>query len=302
MMQWSNLTKCRWFLNIVSPAVHTLLLWVLQRSDSCAMEDPILILGKSPQLQTWPHYRSDTASQPSVFLSCFFHVGEQKIVRWCQIRRIWRVINQFIATITHSSHCNHRLLVKQDSLRQFPGHFEMSLILLFWIIYPVRVYLEGNNTMLVSGKQRRMRRGGGGGREEGTVTCRSSCTPTPMLGFKNVHFRAREQNSAPSPPPPPPLHYTHYNGNTINMITPEMCRIWGETEWEIPQNSFIEIRCVYCSKGNVERQAQSITHFPEAFQHKVKLDFPNLFWGVYIYRYIQLYPTFIRAGQIKHYK
>ena len=25
----------------------------------------------------------------------FFHVGEQNIVRWCQIRRMWRVINQF---------------------------------------------------------------------------------------------------------------------------------------------------------------------------------------------------------------
>ena len=30
-----------------------------------------------------PHHQSDTASQPSVF----FHVREQKIVRWCQIRR-----------------------------------------------------------------------------------------------------------------------------------------------------------------------------------------------------------------------
>ena len=57
---------------------------------------------------------------------CFFHVKrEQKLVRWCQIMIIWRAINQFKATVTHSSHSNHKLvsrsivLVKQDSLRQY---------------------------------------------------------------------------------------------------------------------------------------------------------------------------------------
>ena len=49
---------------------------------------------KSPKLQIWPH---------NWFRYCFpamkgfFQVGEQKIVRWCQIKRIWRVINQFKA-------------------------------------------------------------------------------------------------------------------------------------------------------------------------------------------------------------
>ena len=49
--------------------------------------------------------------------------------RWCQIRRIWRVINQFKATVMHSSHCKHRLvcmstvLVKQDSPHQFSRPF-----------------------------------------------------------------------------------------------------------------------------------------------------------------------------------
>ena len=49
---------------------------------------------------------------------------------------IWRVINQFKATVTHSSHCSHRFVcrsivpVKQDSLRQFPKYPEMSLVLL----------------------------------------------------------------------------------------------------------------------------------------------------------------------------
>ena len=58
-----------------------------------------------------------------------FHVGEQKIIRWCQLWRIWRVINQCKATVTHSSLCNHRLvcrsivLVKLDSLCQFSRPF-----------------------------------------------------------------------------------------------------------------------------------------------------------------------------------
>ena len=51
MMQWLNLTKCGLFLNIVSPAVHTLLPSVLQRLESRGIEALILILGKSPQLQ-----------------------------------------------------------------------------------------------------------------------------------------------------------------------------------------------------------------------------------------------------------
>ena len=47
MMQWSNLTKCGLFFNIVSPAVHTLLPSVLQRLDSLGIEALILILKKS---------------------------------------------------------------------------------------------------------------------------------------------------------------------------------------------------------------------------------------------------------------
>ena len=61
----------------------------------------------------------------------FFYVEEQKIVRWFQIMRIWRVINQLKATvIMHSSHnCNNRIVcgsivpVNQDSLLQFSRLF-----------------------------------------------------------------------------------------------------------------------------------------------------------------------------------
>ena len=63
---------------------------------------------------------------------CFcFHVGEQKIVRWCQIRVIWRVIKQFKGVQSHSHAqqplqlqtcvlCRNVVLVKQAVLlRQF---------------------------------------------------------------------------------------------------------------------------------------------------------------------------------------
>ena len=67
--QWSNSTI---FFYIVSSAVHTLLPSVLQRLDSRGIETLIL---DSPQLQIWPHSRSDT-SQLNVVV---FHLGEQKI-------------------------------------------------------------------------------------------------------------------------------------------------------------------------------------------------------------------------------
>ena len=136
-----------YFFNIVSPAVHTLLPSVLQHLDSHGYRSSHPDPRKSPQ----PHHQSNTASQPSVF----FHVGEQKVVRWCQIRGPWRVINQFKATVTvtHSSHCNHRLvcrstvLVKQDSLCQFSRPINvLSLALLFRVLNylsSVGLYLEG---------------------------------------------------------------------------------------------------------------------------------------------------------------
>ena len=73
MMQWSNLTKCGLFFNMVSPAAHTLLPLVLLHLDSRGIEthpDP----RKSPQLEILHHHRSDTASQPSVL----FMLGNRK--------------------------------------------------------------------------------------------------------------------------------------------------------------------------------------------------------------------------------
>ena len=92
MMQWSNFTKCGLFFNIVSPAVHTRLPSVLQRLDFRGYRSSHPDPRKSPQLQ--------------IMTSSSVRYG-------------------FKATVTHSSHYNHRfvcksiVLVKQDSLRQF---------------------------------------------------------------------------------------------------------------------------------------------------------------------------------------
>ena len=71
MMQWSNLTKCGLFFNIVFPAVYTLLPLVLQRLDSCGIEALILILEKVLNCRYDVIIgHSDTASQPSD-ISCW---------------------------------------------------------------------------------------------------------------------------------------------------------------------------------------------------------------------------------------
>ena len=137
MMQWSNLTECGLFFNIVSPAgpaVHALLPLVLQRLDFLWYRSSHPDPRKSPQLQIWPH-RSDRYCFPTKW---YFMLGNRKSSK-CQIRRIWTLINQFKAIVTHSSHCIHRLvcrsivLVKQDS----------------WITYPKWLYLERNNAVSI---------------------------------------------------------------------------------------------------------------------------------------------------------
>ena len=116
----------KWYLFL--PVVRTLLPSVLQCLDSHGIEAFILILEKVLNC------RYDLIIGLILLPSrVFFHVGEQKIVRWCQIWRIWR-INQVKATVTHSSHCNHRLLhrsidlVKLDSLRQFSRSFWLDFL------------------------------------------------------------------------------------------------------------------------------------------------------------------------------
>ena len=88
----------------------------------------------------------------------FFHVEEQKVVRWCQIRRIWRMVNQFKATVVHTQQplqttdlCAGALSWWNRTLSvSFPGRLRNVSIVLFsksWITYPVWVYLEGNNAV-----------------------------------------------------------------------------------------------------------------------------------------------------------
>ena len=100
-----------------------------------------VVLHACRECMAWKNWRREACLSRRMI---FVHVGEQKIVRWCQIRRLWRVINQFKATVTPSSHCSHRLvcrsivLVKQDSLRQFPGRStkaSIQVVLLFNVLY-----------------------------------------------------------------------------------------------------------------------------------------------------------------------
>ena len=110
------------FLHIPPPAVHALSsIHVAIRLHTRGIEALILIIEKSSyQRQIWPHHRSYTVSPANFF--CFFHVGElQNIVSWYQIRRIWRVINQFKPAVTHSSHCNHCSSMLQPQSWQCAG-------------------------------------------------------------------------------------------------------------------------------------------------------------------------------------
>ena len=107
-----------YFFSTVSPAVHTLCSSMLQRLDSRGIYRSSHPDPRKKISSTADNY--DLIIGPILLpIQVFFHVEEQKI--WCQIRIIWRVINQLKATATHSSHCNHRLvcqsivLVKQDS-------------------------------------------------------------------------------------------------------------------------------------------------------------------------------------------
>ena len=81
---WPNVDYFSTYI-VVTHAVHMLLPLVLQRLDSHGIEALILILEKVLNC-LWPHHRYDTASQPSVV----FMLGEQKIIRCCQIRRTWK--------------------------------------------------------------------------------------------------------------------------------------------------------------------------------------------------------------------
>ena len=95
-----------------------------------------------------------TASQP-IFFSCW---GTEN--RWCQIRKIWRVINPFKATVTHwaaiatTDLCAGALSWwNRTPFVSFPGHFEMSLVLLFSPELLIRCGFIWKKTMqLVSGK------------------------------------------------------------------------------------------------------------------------------------------------------
>ena len=119
---------------VVSPAwVHTLFPSVLQRLNSRGIEVLFLIFEKVLNC------RYDLINGPILFSSqvflFLFSCWGTEIVRWYQIRVIWRVIKQFkgVQSHSHRSHaqqplqiqtcvlCRNVVLVKQYSFVSFPG-------------------------------------------------------------------------------------------------------------------------------------------------------------------------------------
>ena len=97
MMQWSNLTK---FIFQHSPPQQCCSTWIPT------------VYHPDPQKKSSTADMTSSSVRYCFPAKCIIHAGEQKLVRWCHIMRIWRVIKQFKATITHSSHCNHRLVCR----------------------------------------------------------------------------------------------------------------------------------------------------------------------------------------------
>ena len=104
------------------PVVYKLSSWTSKKSSTTSMIFSM-------------HYLSDTASQPSVYVfrfsfSCWVTEDSQTVPTKENIE----VINLTNATVTHSSHSNHRfvcaniVLVKQDSLHQCSRPFRLNCL------------------------------------------------------------------------------------------------------------------------------------------------------------------------------
>ena len=134
MMQWSNLTKCGLVFNIVSPAVHTLLPSVLQRLDS-RIEAFILSSKKSSAADIY-----DLIIGPILLpRQGFFHVGEQKIIRWCQMSHTQQPLQPQTCVQEHCpGETGHPSSVSGFVLKCL--YYSKSRY-----TYPEWVYLEGNN-------------------------------------------------------------------------------------------------------------------------------------------------------------
>ena len=147
----------------------------------------------------WPWYRSShpdprKSPQLQIMTSCiigaillpscvFFHIGEQKISRWCQIRRIWRVINQFKATVMHSSYFNHRLVCRSIILANKGISVDLSLYIILWSILLIYLFIYLFIIIII------IFFGGGGGRAFSKFLQHQPCKMGSVnLGGDVVHF------------------------------------------------------------------------------------------------------------------
>ena len=137
MMLWSNLTKCGLFFNIESP------LWSTHFLHLCYSA----WIPMAWKLSSWSSKKSSTADMTSSSVRCcfparcffIFNFGEQKIVRWCQIRGIsikdWSTSSKpqsHTAAIDTAELCAGGLSWwNRAPFISFPGRFQTSLVSYF---------------------------------------------------------------------------------------------------------------------------------------------------------------------------
>ena len=109
----------------------------LQRIDSRGIEALILILEKVLNCKLWPHHRSDTASQPSVFFS-YWEQKKQSVGAKSEEYGGWSTSSKphsRTAAIATTDLCAGALYWwNRTPFVSFPGRFEMSLVLLFTVL------------------------------------------------------------------------------------------------------------------------------------------------------------------------
>ena len=145
-MQWSNLTKCGLFFNIVSPAVHTLLPLVLELLDFRGVDPQ-----KSPQVQI--HCMTSSASQQSVFFSCWGTEYSQMVPKQENMDG-----DQPVQSHSHAQqplqpqtcvqeHCPGEVGLPSSVFRS--RNVSSATFSKSWITYPMWVYLKGNSAVSI---------------------------------------------------------------------------------------------------------------------------------------------------------
>ena len=154
-MQWSLLTKCGLFCNIVSPAVHTLLPPVLQYLDSCRIEALILIFKKSSTADI-----TSSSVRYCFPAKCFFMLGNKKLSDVAKSGEYggWSTSSKPQSRTAAIASLQPQTCVQEHCpgetglpLSVFQAVHKMSLVLPFKVLNYLSIvgYLEGNNAVSI---------------------------------------------------------------------------------------------------------------------------------------------------------